>query len=238
LEPLTDFDYVHFAIFCEGNVKKALERIELLQKFRKKHGLRVDTTYEEMHDLFEGFRTYNQGALAGFGMDQKGRAFQIGDYSKFCPYNIKTKQNWQEFAGSLFLAYHAMQCDFEAMRNGAVFFLDCSVLRWENFSLEVQRRGSSLYQDSYPISLKHIVVLNPPGVFRAIYNLIKPVMASRLKKVIMMESIPDYMEKYGDMYNPSELPERMNGTKSPDEARHTLYEQGRIRFENAATFKL
>mmetsp|Transcript_40934 Transcript_40934/g.94983 ORF Transcript_40934/g.94983 Transcript_40934/m.94983 type:complete len:186 (-) Transcript_40934:60-617(-) len=50
------------------------------------------------------------------------------------------------------------------VRRGSFFFVELKGYGWRNFSMTLDKKVTSVYQDAYPIKVKKILIVNPPAL--------------------------------------------------------------------------
>ncbi|KAJ1488242.1 hypothetical protein T484DRAFT_1784016, partial [Baffinella frigidus] len=125
------------------------------------------------------------------------------------------------------LMYDGLTSTIEDARKGCVFAMDTKGLGWHNFSMEIEKKSSKLYQDGYPIKIKGLekksvilcqdvyrikikamFMINPPLILSVFIKICKVFLKKKLRdrmKNIKSEALPEHFDM-------SELPTELGGT--------------------------
>lgn len=160
---LSDFEYLQHAIVAKENVEKGVARIRNLLEFKEKHRIR-EAQEEDPMSVFVKWENDFPGFFNRMGIDSKGRPFMMITYRKFQPKKIQTEEDWCALMGCFYHMFNAMSYDLDAVRNGIVMVSDSKNVSWANFSLRLEKRAAEFYQDSYPVRIKAIVLLDAPVI--------------------------------------------------------------------------
>lgn len=164
LSPVSDFEYLQHAIVAKDKVQKALGRMRNLEEFRSKYNIKEDEDPEEALRLARAFQDKFPGFLVGAGQDSEGRAVQVNESRNFFPQKIEDEEGWRCLMAGTFHSFTALQPDVEAVRKGMLFLSDAGGAGLQNTSSEFQKRSRSSFQDSYPVRIEKIVVLDAPVI--------------------------------------------------------------------------
>lgn len=76
-----------------------------------------------------------------------------------------------------FITWHSFVGIFteglDYFRNGVEMIQDLDGYGWKHFDVEFQKKMSTVWQDTFPMRVKKIIVLNPPTIFNAIVKIAK-----------------------------------------------------------------
>lgn len=232
---ISDFGYAHHAIIAKDKVSKALKRIRRLDTFRKEHGIPIATTSEEAMEKIQSFEAGSPGMFLAFGQDDEGHYVSTWNYSAFLPANYQKPEDWKNCFAAFYYLFDAMQPDIAAVRSGIIMLADAEHLGWKNFSLEMEKHAAHLYQDAYPIRIKHMIMLHSPLIFKAMYALCKPFLSKKVKDAIQLNGkVPEVQE----VFPKSILATTMGGYQSTTEMEEEMRKALKLRYSNEASFRL
>ena len=124
LKPLSDFEYVHQALYAKENTESALARVRGLQAFREEY--RISDNPEEGIQMIEAFMNLHPNFLLSVDIDETlGHFVLIYDYAKRRPGNVKSDRDWRNHLGGMYYLMHAMQNNVHAVRQGVVHICEC-----------------------------------------------------------------------------------------------------------------
>lgn len=239
LDNLTDMEYLQHAIVAKEKVEKALKRVKRMQAYKKKYGIAKDgDDYEAGWKVIQQFFDQQPGMMTGIGIDTKGRLVSCFDYKKFMPKKVKTEEDWKIFMGAFFYMFQALQPNVAAIRDGTVWICDCKGMGWDNFSLEIEKRGAEFYSDAYPMRIKELAMIDAPKIINAMYNLIKVFLSQKIKDSMCFEKKESYFESRKGVYPADVLPEPLGGTANDELVAKRFQEYLKQRCDNIASFKL
>jgi len=122
------------------------------------------------------------------------------------PWTIPSLMKW--IAWFYFVGIFAEGMDI--FRNGMTMIEDLEGYGWKHFDLEFQKKMSSIWTDTFPLRVKKIVVMNPPGIFEAIIKIAKTFMKAKMldrMEVLTKKDLPklvskdQLVEKFGGNYS-------------------------------------
>uniref|UniRef100_A0A6U4Y0N7 CRAL-TRIO domain-containing protein n=2 Tax=Hemiselmis andersenii TaxID=464988 RepID=A0A6U4Y0N7_HEMAN len=170
------FEAACYVIVSKGDIKKAMTRLKKIRRIESEEGLdQVDV--QESWDFLD---KQQPGCMQAVGLDDEGRVTMYMDYAAFHPGNIKTPQDWKYMMKAFFNLFDCMTATIEDVRKGTSFVAQCKGMGFSNFSLEIEKRFSHVYQDGYPMKFKLIMMVDPPTIINAIINLCKVFLSKKL----------------------------------------------------------
>jgi hypothetical protein len=146
-----------------------------------------------------------------------------------------TAKEWKILYTGLYYLFEASSSTIANIRAGTDIICNCDVIGYDNYSNDITKYGSSLYQDSYPIRINGINCVNTPFIFRAIYAICKPFVSVHTTKVLNMSGT---VQQIQDTYSPQILPKSFDGTLGSWEMKNKLTAALKLRYETKATFTL
>lgn len=186
VEPVSDLLYLQMAIISKDKVKKGVNRLAKLEKFRKKHNISGDAVKDDAMGLMKMWYDSFPGVLGSFGRNAEGQAVQVVHVKVSCtddgiPQAASSKLTcnaknyfpnkvsddfWVKMPRATYYMLNAMNADVDAIRAGYVSVSDCGDMGWANFSLKAQQMQSEIFNDAYPIRIGLMHLLDPPIMVR------------------------------------------------------------------------
>mmetsp|Transcript_6737 Transcript_6737/g.17243 ORF Transcript_6737/g.17243 Transcript_6737/m.17243 type:complete len:261 (-) Transcript_6737:51-833(-) len=165
-----------YAIVSKGNTKKAIARLKKIRGIESVEALdQVD-----IKDAWEFLDTKMPGCMQAAGVDNQGRVAIFMDYSAFLPGAIKSPTEWKFVLKAFFNLFDCVAATIEDVRQGCCFVAFCKGMGFNNFSLEMEKKFSEVYQDGYPLKFKQITMVDPPSIISAMINLCKVFLSKKL----------------------------------------------------------
>jgi len=145
--------------------------------------------------------------------DVQGRRIYIYRPGKWNPDNITVEQ----FFASQYCMFELMSDEIRNQIAGVTCVADISGFGFKhlrNFGMEQVKCMSSFMSGSFPLWVRKIHVVNNPGLFSVLYNMMKPLLADRIKDNIVFHG-SSYTELHKEI-PPYILPKSMGGTGEMD----------------------
>jgi len=112
--------------------------------------------------------------------DKSGRSIRYVSINKFTPNeNGHTVENYIKWA----LWYHYVGIyseGIDGLRNGLCVVLQLEGFGWKNFDIDLQRQTAPLWAEKFPVLMRKIVALNPPGLFSAVMKILQTLVKSKI----------------------------------------------------------
>ncbi|EKX36432.1 hypothetical protein GUITHDRAFT_117430 [Guillardia theta CCMP2712] len=174
MEVSSDYEIACYALVCKGSTVKALSRMAKMKKLEREHNLSsIDsvTAYQTLAKLCPGM-------FAACGRDKQGNAdadLQFSSTSQNAfhrpfqeaekrpgrylppllpPFTHSPPSSRQCTLKVLLDAFDASTASIHDVREGTSWLCNCNGMGWSNFSFEMEKKISMLYQDGYPIKIK------------------------------------------------------------------------------------
>lgn len=238
IDNLSDLEYLHHAIVAKDKLKKAMGRIRRMQAYRQKLGIHGDGNFEQGWKYMMKFFDQQPGFIATIGIDNQGRHVNVLEYKNFNPKAIKTKDDWKVAMVAFYYLFQASQPTVAAIRNGVVWLADSEGMTMKNINRKIERKAAEFTNDTYPIRIKEIAVMDPPGAMHTLYDLLKVFLSRKIKSSIIMTGKEKYLEEHKDVFPVDTLPASMGGLGTEDDMRYKIQEFIMKRTENAEQFTL
>lgn len=179
------YDLAQYILLAKCDASKAFSRLKAVHELCSKHKLdeidwrtAFDFVIEQSPDTF--------GAA---GVDRDGRQVMFVDYKNFKPSALATDDGWRMLLKVCMEWMAICACTLDEVRRGCVMLASASGMGWANFSLELERKMSWLYQDGYPIKIKAMYFADGPLLLRSLIYLCKAFLKQKLRdRIVMIES--------------------------------------------------
>mmetsp|Transcript_17958 Transcript_17958/g.40311 ORF Transcript_17958/g.40311 Transcript_17958/m.40311 type:complete len:274 (+) Transcript_17958:47-868(+) len=174
-----------FALLGKGDLKKGLFRAKHWNEICAQWGLRE--TAQDAATAWMRNSTFEEFFLTA-GRDEEGRLMMCTKMATFIPKDsLKTDEDWRFIMRALSDNMRAMTPTLRDVRNGACIVSWMKGYGWRNVNPSVERKLASIYQDSYPVKMKRIVVIDPPLIFRAVMKVFSVFMKKKLiDRIVLM----------------------------------------------------
>jgi len=172
---------------------------------------RIDRGYEELPEMDELTHViFNSGFAVPGARDKEGRYVGYLYPGKLVPSElpIPDAEAWLCW----FYGYAIEHERMDAFRNGFVFVQDYQDYGWKNFDIKFQQALTTVLQDTFPILLKKILLINPPTILKAIIAICKVFM----KKKIMDRIAAIELDDLKDIIDVDMLPKQFGGNMEFD----------------------
>jgi len=249
-QTFTDLDYAQLAIITKGKLERAMKMIHNLSTFKKESG-GIDTDAVAVDDIsvlvekaIDSIKLVeNTGFIMSFGNVEEEKdepkcsssSVIALNLTAFNPRKYKSPEEWKVLFTALYYLFEASSATISDIKKGTSIICDCDLIGYDNYSSDINKYGSVLYQYSYPIRVKEITCLNTPLIFRAIYAICKPFVSSHTTEVLTMGGT---ISEVQDKFSPQNLPKRFEGKVGSWEMKNKLTAALKLRYESKATFTL
>jgi hypothetical protein len=173
IDNLSDFMYAQWALMCQNNVEQAVHKARQLQWFREEYGI-SDCT-EQCRQMVVGACTLCPGGFLSLSYNHRdGNYVLIYDMAAIDSHKCyATVESTRVSLGSVYYMFQAMNPDFQAIRQGIVFLVECSGFDWrQNMDLASFRKAWCELLLVYPKRFQKIKYFNT-GVFMNLMNSLK-----------------------------------------------------------------
>lgn len=173
VDDLTDFEIAQFALVSKTDHERAMKRVRRLQALRRRYS--IGSTMEHVKASFAFIEQNSPGLFLGMSTTKDGCTALFNE-SQLFQRNGKIPVDDENIAAMMSFMVHLLEAvspDITAVRNGLVSVSLCEGVGWGNFNMEMERRGAEVYQDSYPIRMKGLYMLDPPFIINAIMDIVK-----------------------------------------------------------------
>jgi len=190
------FDYARATALLEANLKwRRANGFMTIPSIKEIETLMLDMTFVTQ---IPGARDKSGSSLLCVVMEER---LEFGKE----PFTIPSVKKW--FTWFYYVGIFHDGIDFA--RSGYNMIQDLSGYGWKHFDLDYQKQMSAFWVDTFPIRIKHIMVLNPPTIMGAIIKI-----AKTFVKAKMMDRV-ELIHKYKDIFkwvDEDQLAVRMGGT--------------------------
>ncbi|GMI01038.1 hypothetical protein TrLO_g481 [Triparma laevis f. longispina] len=209
-----DFMLAQFAIIAKGKTDKAVQRIEnynriIVNEFQYK-------TEEAVNSEACGYLNNQFPGMMQPCFQSPGSPITLAsDVTKYIPGNVDwNNKTWKTLVNDFMLLLDANNCDLEEARKGTVFVQDLKGVGWKNFSAEVEKRATCLYQDNYPAKFKKFYMVDAGIIMNAILGICRLFVNKKLMDRMVSTSQEDLFGVHGVKQN--ELPALFGGSHHED----------------------
>eukprot|EP01129_Flabellula_baltica_P008287 TRINITY_DN3278_c0_g1_i1.p1 TRINITY_DN3278_c0_g1~~TRINITY_DN3278_c0_g1_i1.p1 ORF type:complete len:300 (+),score=68.50 TRINITY_DN3278_c0_g1_i1:91-900(+) len=204
--PLDDQLFMRFLY-----VKKTPERsigplIKFVKFLNEDLSAIVDYEFDDLAPTLQHAMPYDEPVR-----DINGSFVLFGRAKYFSP----RKYGAELFIIGLYVILEVCQALESDQRNGIHFVINMKGIGFHNFHPESQKKIVKLVQDAWPLRLKQFTMLNVPTIFHAIFKIVSPWLAEKMKKKIRSLSKKDFVD--GWLEEGTEIDESLGGDISYDE---------------------
>jgi len=161
-------------------------------KWRKENGFTVLPKLADF-DLESFMQTYLV-CIGGRAKDSSGIVFfNVGNMEMGKePFVANTLMKWIAWYYCIGIFIDGV----DVFRNGLTMIEDLSAYGWKQFDLDIQRKLASVWNDTFPVRIKKIYVLNPPYIFDAIMKILKAFYKAKIMERIECVNWKDLSKVY------------------------------------------
>lgn len=162
LKPLSDFEYVHYAICTSGeSMEEVLYRMEMMQAFKEEYGIQ-DTVQQGIEMMDQLTRVDQPGFLVSMEYLPSSQNFlSVTAWCNLIPGRCKTDEQWRVFIGSMYYKYQAKFNQFLSIRNGSTSMVECMDTTMEkNCDIRFYERFMHELFRFYPVNPKEMFFIN------------------------------------------------------------------------------
>lgn len=194
LQPLSDFEYVQYALCTEGEtMDKIMQRMEVMEAFRQEYSIQ-DTKEEGVELLSQLMQEHPEFVLSLDYVTCSKNFLTIFDLSKLIMARIRTQEQFRIFMGAMYYMVHCKQCQFTAIRVGSSVLCECMGTTAKNIDHGVfDKLLHELYR-WYPKKQKEMFFLHTPSVVNVLCSLWKRFMTSNQKQSLWLNKEISGME--------------------------------------------
>eukprot|EP00294_Goniomonas_avonlea_P003833 CAMPEP_0114540142 /NCGR_PEP_ID=MMETSP0114-20121206/608_1 /TAXON_ID=31324 /ORGANISM="Goniomonas sp, Strain m" /LENGTH=263 /DNA_ID=CAMNT_0001724281 /DNA_START=59 /DNA_END=850 /DNA_ORIENTATION=- len=219
IDPRSMYEIAEYAIVSKGNVAKGLERVKKMRQVEIDFASERISSEAASRFLVEKFGTM----VRAMGKDKQGRQSVYMDYGEFDPAHFESEESFRFLFKGLLEWISALAPTLADVRNGSVWICNCKTLGWKNFSLEMEKKFSVVYQDGMPLKIKAMYMVDSGTIITQIIKLCKVFLKKKLRKRI----VPITSAEIFQFFDRDQLPPAIGGTfvQGFDQWMHTRLEQ-------------
>jgi len=174
------------------DMKRTEEFLKTCLAWRKEKGFMNLPKFSELEQRLFFSNIYLPGARdkEGRGIKYVRMGLRVPNENGYTVENLTKWITWIYYVGM----FHE---GIDALRNGSTMITDFEGYGWKNFDIDFQKQTSSLFTDKFPILVRKILVVNPPGIFNAIRRIMSTIMKNKLidrMEIISSKDIVKYIE--------------------------------------------
>eukprot|EP00282_Hemiselmis_andersenii_P023697 CAMPEP_0171998704 /NCGR_PEP_ID=MMETSP1041-20130122/1383_1 /TAXON_ID=464988 /ORGANISM="Hemiselmis andersenii, Strain CCMP439" /LENGTH=277 /DNA_ID=CAMNT_0012652105 /DNA_START=96 /DNA_END=925 /DNA_ORIENTATION=- len=148
------------AIVTKGDVKKGLLRLRNWKKVCEQYDFK---NVGEKHGT-QWIKDHANSLVFSVGQDKNGCNGYGVNLGSFLPSVLKTDYEMQCYLRAVADNMRHNTPTLAHVRRGSFFFVELKGYGWRNFSMTLDKKVTSVYQDAYPIKVKKILIVNPPAL--------------------------------------------------------------------------
>lgn len=192
LKPLSDFEYVQYAMVTQGNTQEALFRIGGMQAFKEEYG--IDHSVEQATAALES----TLGVLPGFVLHldccpHTNEAIMVWDARMCKPERVLSVHsehgpdyNWKNYVVAHYYMNYSAQPTLYTVRDGLTLLIDCGQVGWDNVNMDFQRRMNEELRNFYPLKWKRVLAYNTAVISNIGWSLFKPFMSPNMQQSLKL----------------------------------------------------
>ena len=119
------------------------------------------------------------------GIDNDGKAIFAMKYSAWFPKNY---ENTDVIMRCFILILNLFTENLDISRNGMIFIADCKDIGWANFDINMEKIFTKLIQDSYPLRVGAMYMLDAPFLLNVLMKICKPFLSKKMQERIHITS--------------------------------------------------
>ena len=182
---LSLFEMAQYAIVSKGDVEKGCSRLRTMSSVHTELKLDEVDGAEALAYMLEKWPSmFLVAAVDATGMPIWGMR-----YRDFAPKDVKSRPLWKMYMKTQLAFLDSMMCDLRAVRLGLEIVCDMAGMGWSNFDREVEERGTSVFQDGYPMKIHGFVLSDSPWWINALLAIARLFVKKKLmEKITMVKS--------------------------------------------------
>eukprot|EP01083_Nonionella_stella_P118584 354037_1 len=171
---LPPFEMARFYIGSKCRIPKAVDKWMAAKAFYDKHNLQ-SVTEQQMMKCFQEMRR----CMRFGGTDKQGRYIMAMKYSLWYPSN---HEGTAVVMRCFLMILNKFTENLYCARHGMIFISDCANMGLVNFDLDLERIGTRLIQDAYPLRFGAFYMLNAPKLMEILIQICKPFMSQKIQE--------------------------------------------------------
>ncbi|CAB9520356.1 expressed unknown protein [Seminavis robusta] len=190
IDNISDFGYAHHCIAAGGDLNKALDQIEGMQAFRKQYNLseidQEDTIQRGLKAL-DDLNSICPNWLLHVDLED-GSPWLVCNQGQLNP--GKVWQRDKSYASILLVQYYlgcALQPTLQAVREGTTILTDGEKMSWEMIDMNYQQQLYFEFVLHFPHKVRKILVFNANCAAVAFWNLVKPFLPRKVRRVVVLD---------------------------------------------------
>lgn len=192
LKELTDMEYAHYAIICEGNLRNALKRISSMQDFREAYN--VDNSVEQGFEMLAALMEQHPGYVLCIDVDSvtmEGlHVIDPGNCDPLIALSVDSTKgadhNWKVLVLGSYYLFYAVQPVLTTVRAGNYTIADFSAVSWTILNMEFQSRLAGELLSNYPIKFSKFLAFNTGFVTNICWSVLKKIYPPAITGVLQL----------------------------------------------------
>jgi CRAL/TRIO domain len=184
LKPLTDFEYVQYAITTmEEPMEQILYRMEMMEKFKLEY--KIEDTPQDGVELIHQLSLDQPGFLLSVAhLPSSNNFMSVIDWAHLFPHKCKTWNQNRTFLGYIYYILQCKTCQFTAIREGSSILVECMDAGIQNFDSQFFSQIPHQLTRWYPKVQREMFLLNSPSVVNICFALWRRIMRPDEKKAV------------------------------------------------------
>eukprot|EP01084_Bolivina_argentea_P017935 33451_1 len=174
LAKLPPFEMARFYIGSKCRIPKAVSKWIATKTLYNKLNLK-SVTEQQMMKCFQEMRR----CMRFGGTDKQGRYIMAMKYSLWYPSN---HEGTAVVMRCFLMILNKFTENLYCARHGMIFISDCANMGLVNFDLDLERIGTRLIQDAYPLRFGAFYMLNAPKLMEILIQICKPFMSQKIQE--------------------------------------------------------
>jgi len=185
-----------FLLSRKLDVDRTLKMLNANLKWRKSNG----------YETIPSFDSLNKDVItSGFGLKIPGARDRFGCGLLFCKLGNMAPDKFENFDTEVlkWVIWNNSEGnlweDMDFHRNGLTFVFDLKDIGWKNVDLRLQKRINSALMDTFPMKVKHVLVVNAPGIFKSLLAaarlFVKKKVTDRIQLLDSMSDLKKYIDE-------------------------------------------
>ncbi|CAB9515168.1 expressed unknown protein [Seminavis robusta] len=184
LDVMSDYDIAQIALVDQGDTEAAIDRAYKMQGFK----MEFDVIDEPAHGrrILQQFMDLFPDLLLCFSYSHPLERYVVAmDGTKFDAKTLKhNPQALQTMMCVGYYIYHALNPDFESIRQGVILLAECGGFCWtQHLSMDLFKMITSDFISVYPVKWNKIRHFHTSLFFNLVSSMAKPLMPSDFKEV-------------------------------------------------------
>jgi len=143
--------------------------------------------FSDLDPRILALNNYLPGARDKFGRSIRFHRSKNGvpNVNGFTVENLTKYVTWINYVGMF-------NDGIDGIRNGICMVTDMEGYGWKNFDADFQKQTATLFTENFPLLMRKILTLNPPGIFTALVKIMKTIMKHKIFERYEVLQVKDF----------------------------------------------